>query len=390
MVTREHANVGRVYVRVQYLPDADDVGAVPTGAVGTAAYSNADAFATAAQGALADTAVQPAHTGVLTITQHNNSAAIDIQSFPEESSQSPTIRFDWNSDTLAPYDGENWLGFVHVGPESGNQGSRLVIYDTNSQFVVSYREVLDSLHFLAGTHYLSPSGSGSSLTSLDLNPSLTATVAKAAAALTNITTSQIVAAGGVTNFSTEIWDNPPTTGTVLTNVSLNGTLLTVVNGVATGTVASGSGGSSVTTNWIDATAIGVGAETVFPTYNIRTNANGSMYVLAFDKTVENSWAGPFVIVPLATNITTFWQGYHSTTGTTAIAFRWRSGLNAWSTVTTSSLQNATGSLTNLDTLSLAVSGLTALVPIEAEITTISTNSGTSAGYHYLKAWGWTP
>jgi hypothetical protein len=137
-------------------------------------------------------------------------------------------------------------------------------------------------------------------------------------------------------------------------------------------------------------AIGVGLEATFPTYNIRTNANGSMPVLAFDKTVANSWAGPFVIVPLATNITTFWQGYHSTTGTTAVAFRWRSGLNAWSTITTSSLQNATGSLTSLDTLSLAVSGLTALVPIEAEITTISTNSGTSAGYHYLRAWGWTP
>jgi hypothetical protein len=57
-------------------------------------------------------------------------------------------------------------------------------------------------------------------------------VAKAAAALTNITASQIVAAGG------------------LTNVSLNGTLLTVVNGVATGTVASGSGGGvSAPSTW---------------------------------------------------------------------------------------------------------------------------------------------
>jgi hypothetical protein len=81
---------------------------------------------------------------------------------------------------------------------------------------------------LSGTNTVTINGTlianGSSLTSLDLNSSLTATVAKAAAALTNITASQIVAAGGVTN------------------VSLNGTLLTVVDGVATGTVASAGGG----------------------------------------------------------------------------------------------------------------------------------------------------
>jgi hypothetical protein len=29
-------------------------------------------------------------------------------------------------------------------------------------------------------------------------------------------------------------------------------------------------------------------------------------------------------------------------------------------------------------------------PIELEISTISTSSGTAAGFHYLKAWGWTP
>jgi hypothetical protein len=74
-------------------------------------------------------------------------------------------------------------------------------------------QILDAGNFLAGTHYLSPSGSGSSLTSLDLNPSLTATVAKAAAALTNITASQIVAAGGVTN----VYNDP-----VLTSSNLLG------------------------------------------------------------------------------------------------------------------------------------------------------------------------
>lgn len=152
----------------------------------------------------------------------------------------------------------------------------------------------------------------------------------------------------------------------------------------------GSGGSGVTTNWLDAMAIGIGREVTFPSYEPRTNANGSSYFLAWDKTVSNSWAGPFIITPLATTIYTYAVGYHSTTGTTSMAFRWRNGLNAWSDITTSALQNAVGSLTNFDTLTNSISGLTAGVPIEVEITTINTNSGTAAGYHYMRAWGWTP
>lgn len=167
-------------------------------------------------------------------------------------------------------------------------------------------------------------------------------------------------------------------------VTINGQSIT--NGASV-TIAAGGG---VTTNWIDAACIGVGIETTFPTYQVRTNANGSMPVLAFDKTVSGAWAGPFIIVPASTNITTYWQGYHSTTGTTAVASRWRSGLNAWSDITTSALQNATGSLTNFDTLTNSIARLTALTPIEFEITTISTNSGSSGGFHYLRAFGWTP
>jgi hypothetical protein len=70
---------------------------------------------------------------------------------------------------------------------------------------------------LSGTNTVTINGTlianGSSLTSLDLNSSLTATVAKAAAALTNITASQIVAAGGVTN----VYNDP-----VLTSSNLLG------------------------------------------------------------------------------------------------------------------------------------------------------------------------
>jgi hypothetical protein len=95
----------------------------------------------------------------------------------------------------------------------------------------NFYQMYDSGNFLAGTHYLAPNGSGASLISLDLNPSLTATVDRAAAALTNITPAQIVAAGGVTN------------------VSVNGSLFNVVNGVATGTVASAGGGASAPNAW---------------------------------------------------------------------------------------------------------------------------------------------
>jgi hypothetical protein len=173
--------------------------------------------------------------------------------------------------------------------------------------------------------------------------------------------------------------------TITNNLTVGGSI--TLGGVAQSAWPSGGGG--ILTNWIDATAIGVGAESVFPTYNVRTNANGAMYVLAWDKTVANSWAGPFTMTPNGTVITTFWKGYHSTTGTTALAFRWRDGLNAW-TVSTSALLTATGSNTALDTLTFAVSNLTAGVPIETEISTINTNSGTSAGFHYMKHWGWSP
>lgn len=154
--------------------------------------------------------------------------------------------------------------------------------------------------------------------------------------------------------------------------------------------APSGGGAGVFTNWIDASSIGVGDESIFPTYQNRTNANGSMRFIGWDKTVINSWAGPFIIVPAAAAINTHWLGYHSTTGSTALIVRWRDGLNAWTTATSTPVQ-ATGTLTNLDLLTFSITNAAPVGrPIEVEISTSSTNLGTAAGYHYLKAWGWTP
>lgn len=153
--------------------------------------------------------------------------------------------------------------------------------------------------------------------------------------------------------------------------------------------APGAGGSATRTNWIDALAIGIGAETNYPTYSVRTNAAGAMPVLGWDKTVDNAWAGPIIITPGAAAITSYWHGYHSGTGTTYVVLRWRDSLNAWSTPYTSPVLTASGTLTNLDAHAVAVTqAWTVGTPIEMELLTLT--NGTSSGYHYLRLWGWTP
>jgi len=71
-------------------------------------------------------------------------------------------------------------------------------YGSESTLFNRYVLFYDSDNFVAGVNYLAPDGNGTNLTSLDLNPSLTGTVAKAASALQTVTAADVVAAGGVT------------------------------------------------------------------------------------------------------------------------------------------------------------------------------------------------
>jgi hypothetical protein len=352
---------------------AADVGADPSGS--SLAVSNA--FTNAA--ALALTALQVESDTLATVMGRGNLAFNDFVF----SGSANSIYKDSDSGALVLYGGTTTYASPSIGLYTrlgvgSIKGVVNISCASNSTSYIEFEKFpnikiarmntngLDMLNhaILNATYY----GSGSNLT--DITAAQVGAMAVDGTA-SNVTTAAILQAGAVVN------------------IEVNGTTGTVSGGIASVTIAAG-GGSAILTNWVDATAIGVGLESTFPTYQIRTNANGSMPVLAWDKTVAGSWAGPFVIAPASTNIVTFWQGYHSTTGTTAVAFRWRNGLNAWSAITTSALQHATGSLTSFDTLTCEVTGLSAGVPIEAEITTISTNSGTSGGYHYMRVWGWTP
>jgi hypothetical protein len=248
-------------------------GYVATGAVGTAAYSNANAFATSNQGALADGALPKAatngaewgsHGGLVatnntTYTQTVAKAGSAIQPaalggyiatnsvgrFGVISEDQSTIivsgagSSDVNgtyTESGGYYQHSEGVKLIYKSSGVGNDtnyptytireviASPVTRYYTNSSAVspvgayyvgadgagpaptVEYLKVTNWIGDASKVNltpgYVTTNGSGSSLTSLDLNPSLTATVAKAAAALTNITASQIVAAGGVTNVST--------------------------------------------------------------------------------------------------------------------------------------------------------------------------------------------
>jgi hypothetical protein len=315
---------------------------------GSASTNETADFATAAQGALADSALQRYDTGMVRIAQ------------------SPGTN----------YFGVHWIGGTETNDDLGIRLYGAGVDENEGDPAVRFHNITSTgkLAYTVGDY-----------TGFDFDKPVRATSFSGdGSALTGLTSTQIAAAGGLTNGQVSLAAG--------TGITLNGGTNAVSLSTGTVTIASTAtgGGSSVTTNWIDAMAIGVGLETAFPTYQIRTNANGSMPVLAWDKTVAGAWAGPIIITPWSSNITTYSVGYHSTTGTTSVAFRWRNGLNAWSAVTTSALQNAVGTLTNFDTITNTISGLTPGVPIEAEITTISTNSGTSGGYHYMRAWGWTP
>lgn len=118
-------------------------GYVATGAVGTAAASNADAFATAAQGVKADTAVQ-------------------AEADPVWVAGSNAVWRKGNSVTNAV----DAIARLAVGGAYADATNHAKIYTD-----------------LTVSGYVATNGSGSSLTSLDLSPSLTATVAKASSAL---------------------------------------------------------------------------------------------------------------------------------------------------------------------------------------------------------------
>jgi hypothetical protein len=113
---------------------------------------------------------------------------------------SPVTRYYTNSSAVSP------VGAYYVGADGAGPAPTV-------EYLKVTNWIGDASKVNLTPGYVTTNGSGSSLTSLDLNPSLTATVAKAAAALTNITASQIVAAGGVTN----VYNDP-----VLTSSNLLG------------------------------------------------------------------------------------------------------------------------------------------------------------------------
>jgi hypothetical protein len=194
-------------------------GYVATGAVGTAAYSNANAFATSNQGALADGALPKAATNGAEWGSHGGLVATNNTTYTQTVAQAASAVQSVHNGSLTLTNGAMGVPQLTLNAVDGLESSAIrFVYGGTTQ-LLTYVDAIgfnihhnaytvnpvlmwDSENFIAGINYLAPNGSGSSLTSLDLNPSLTATVAKAAAALTNITASQIVAAGGVTNVST--------------------------------------------------------------------------------------------------------------------------------------------------------------------------------------------
>jgi hypothetical protein len=188
-------------------------GYVSTGAVGTAAYSNSGDFATSNQGALADSALQANITASADNTPY---AALTLRNSAEPASlYSYSLAIGFATAVDGTLGGTNYLAWEADGTAI-NSGYFVRYYGAG----VSHK-IYDAGNFLAGTHYLAPNGSGSSLTGItasQVGASPTghlhdATAITNAPWLTNVTTAAIVAAGGVTN----VYNDP-----VLTSSNLLG------------------------------------------------------------------------------------------------------------------------------------------------------------------------
>lgn len=181
------------------------------------------------------------------------------------------------------------------------------------------------------------------------------------------------------------WASDSTDLGLMTNLPIRARDKIKVTSTPTGTVVEASMGD-VTNHyrWIPADYL-----YTCPTETL-TNSNGGAVFTKHEKT-KTEFAGPISCptpVGYTSNMTFRWFTYHSKTGTYAMACRWREGgLKAW-TCATSSLFEASTTLTNLSAATLTThapapdSGL-----IEMEYWVVPTNApggGTAGGYGYVR------
>ena len=281
---RSHANVGRIYVTVQSIPHAQDIGAAtavhsqPLSTItnaGSLAYSNGLT-------AVDVGAVAPIHNGSLVLTNGDGGVPqLTLQTLND--TESSALQFVYGAKTqLVTY--ADAIGFQRH----------------TMAYSITPATMYDSENFLAGTHYLAPNGSGTNLTALDLNPSLTNPVAKALSALSTndqyvLTGAGISAAGGVTNQ----WNDPCLASSNLISM-FSGTTCTwtrawgnALNITPTGTVYFAADSTLTDTNVVTGVTLDL-------FYNGQTFGFVGASVTNTATLVSNAW-----------NSIIFWKGYGS-------------------------------------------------------------------------------